>query len=150
MRRMYGYDDILVMPDDLRAFAWSAPMRDLAAQIGMSDVGLKKLLSSYDIAPPPQGYWNKVHAGKPVPACPKAPPRKPGETGRLRVDRRFLKVLSAAPPMSSAGPFATRFVPEDLEELRAMEIAAIRRGGGERSGVKGGSCTLGAMGTRRG
>ena len=25
-------------------FAWSAPMRDLAARVGISDVGLKKLL----------------------------------------------------------------------------------------------------------
>ena len=40
---MYRYDDIVVYPDDLRAFAWSAPMRNLAAQVGMSDVGLKKL-----------------------------------------------------------------------------------------------------------
>ena len=49
MRRTYGWNDILVMPDDLRAFAWSAPMRDLAAQLDLSDVGLKKLLASYGV-----------------------------------------------------------------------------------------------------
>lgn len=127
MRRLYSYNDILVLPDDLRAFAWSAPMRDLAAKLDLSDVGLKKLLASYGVAPPPQGYWNKVHAGKPVPKCPKAPPRRPGEIGRARVDARFAKVLPQAPPLSSSGPFASAFVPEDLDELYAQELKAIGR-----------------------
>ena len=52
------------MPDDLIAFAWSAPMRDLAAKLELSDVGLEKLLTRYRIAVPPQGYWNKVRAGE--------------------------------------------------------------------------------------
>lgn len=39
MRRNSSWDDILVLPDDLRAFAWSAPMRDLAAKLNLSDVG---------------------------------------------------------------------------------------------------------------
>jgi hypothetical protein len=127
MSRMYGWNDILVMPDDLRAFAWSAPMRDLAAKLDMSDVGLRKLLAACGVAPPPQGYWNKVRAGKPVPNRPKAPPRRPGEIGRVRLDPRFAKVLSPAAPMSSTGPFASPLVPEDLEELRAVETKAIGR-----------------------
>ncbi|WP_246680604.1 hypothetical protein [Mesorhizobium sp. B2-4-13] len=48
--------DILVLPDDLIAFAWSAPMRDLAAKLELSDVGLKKLLTRCGVASPPQGY----------------------------------------------------------------------------------------------
>ncbi len=59
--------DFIVTPDQLWDFAWSAPMRDLAAQVGLSDVGLKKLLRSHGISSPPQGYWNKLRAGKPVP-----------------------------------------------------------------------------------
>ena len=46
IRQLYGWNDLLVLPDDLREFAWSAPMRDLAARIGLSDVGLKKLLTA--------------------------------------------------------------------------------------------------------
>jgi len=102
VRRYFNPNDIFAMPDDLRAFAWSAPMRDLAAKLDLSDVGLKQLLASYGVAPPPQGYWKKVKAGKPVPKCLKAPPRRPGESGRLRLDARFARVLSPAPPLPPA------------------------------------------------
>lgn len=127
MRQSYSHNDILVLPDDLRTFAWSAPMRELAAKLDLSDVGLKKLLASYGVTPPPQGYWNKLHAGKPVPKCPGAPPRRPGEIGRLRLDARFAKVMSPSPPLLSEGPFASAFVPEDLNELYAQELKAIGR-----------------------
>lgn len=127
MHRYYGWDDILVMPDDIRAFAWSAPMRDLAAQVCLSDVGLKKLLASYGVVSPPQGYWNKVRAGKPVISRPKAPERRPGETGRVRLDSRFAKILTPVTAMSSSGPFASGAVPEDLNELLAQELKAIGR-----------------------
>lgn len=129
MSRLYGWNDILVAPDELRSWAWSAPMRDLAAKVGMSDVGLKKLLTSYGVAAPPQGYWNKVHAGKPVPRVPAAPPRRPGEMGRVRIDARFADVLTSIGPLPSSGPFASRDVPEDLEALRANELKAIGRVG---------------------
>lgn len=102
-------------------------MRDLAARLNLSDVGLKKLLASHGVAPPPQGYWNKLKAGKPVPKCPKAPQRRPGETGRLNIDRRFAEVLTPVSSLPSEGPFASAFVPEDLEELRAQELKAIGR-----------------------
>ncbi|RWP54367.1 hypothetical protein [Mesorhizobium sp.] len=118
-------NDILVLPDDLIGLAWSAPMRDLAATVEMSDVGLKKLLTRCGVASPPQGYWNKVRAGKRVPALPKAPPRRPGELGRVSVDARFAKVLPIAAPLPSAGPFASTAVPEDLDELHAQELQAI-------------------------
>lgn len=59
-------------------------MRDLAARIGISDVGLKKLLRSHGIAAPPQGHWNRVHAGKAVMSPPKPPQRGPGESGRVQ------------------------------------------------------------------
>lgn len=39
---------MLVLADDLIAFAWSAPMRDLAARLNLSDVGLKS--SSHHMA----------------------------------------------------------------------------------------------------
>jgi hypothetical protein len=117
--------DILVLPDDLIAFDWSAPMRDLAAKLDLSDVGLKKLLTRCGVASPPQGYKNKIRAGKRVPALPKAPPRRPGELGRATVDARFKKVLSIAAPLASNGPFASALIPEELDELLAQELKAI-------------------------
>lgn len=56
MSRYYpAWNGIQVLPEDLIKFAWSAPMRDLAAQIGMSDVGLSKLFISMDIVARPNG-----------------------------------------------------------------------------------------------
>jgi hypothetical protein len=123
----YGYHskDMLVLPQDLQDFAWSAPMRDLAATIGLSDVGLKKLLKAHGVITPPQGHWNRAYAGKPVPKCPTVPPRRPGETGRIRVDQRFAQVLTAVEAIPSEGPFASAAVPEDLDELYAQELRAI-------------------------
>lgn len=127
MGRLYGWNDILVVPEDLLAWAWSAPMRELAPKIEMSDVGLKKLLAACGLPLPPQGYWNKIHAGKPVPKPPPPPPRGPGQIGRIRLDPRFANVLTPTGPLPSTGPFASRAVPEDLDELRARELKALGR-----------------------
>ena len=123
----YRVNDVLVLPQELQDFAWSAPMRDLASEIGLSDVGLKKLLNARGVVTPPQGYWNKLRAGKKVPRCPKVSPRRPGETGRLRVDARLAGVLNPVEPLPSGGPFATKVLPEDLDLLAAQELKAIGR-----------------------
>jgi hypothetical protein len=127
VRYGYGPNEILVLRQDLQDFAWSAPMRDLAPKVGLSDVGLKKLLKSYGVFTPPQGYWNRVYAGKPVPQCPKASARRPVETGRVGLDARFAQVLNTAEPPSSSGPFASAAVPEDLDELYEQELKAVGR-----------------------
>ncbi len=133
MRRLYGWNDILVSPEDLIAWAWSAPMRDLAATVELSDVGLKKLLVSCGLTLPPQGYWNKVHAGKPVPKPPAPPPRRPGQSGRTRLDPRFARVLTPVGALPSSGPFASQDVPEDLDQLRERELKALGRIGVSRT-----------------
>lgn len=102
-------------------------MRELAATIGISDVGLKKLLNAQGIVTPPQGHWNRVKAGRPVPAPPKPRPRGPGGSGRIRLDTRFRGHVAEASAISEAGPFASTLVPEDLHELRESELAAIGR-----------------------
>jgi len=42
---------------------WSKPMREAASDLGMSDVGLKKLCVRHRVPVPRRGYWNKVNAG---------------------------------------------------------------------------------------
>lgn len=128
-RYRYYSHDVQVYRDRLIEFAWSAPMRELAAKLEMSDVGLKKLLRGFDVFPPPQGYWNRVHAGRTVPERPKAPPRKPGESDRIGLDRRFLSIFQSDPPPNPDEPFGTENIPENLEELRAIELKAIGRVG---------------------
>ena len=125
---MPNYHDakgILVLADDLIAFAWSAPLRDLAAKLEISDVGLRKQFVRYGIPLPPQGYWNKVKAGRKVPPLPQPKPRKPGQSGRVRVDERFRRVMSVAAPISSAEPIVSDVVPENLDELLERELNAI-------------------------
>jgi hypothetical protein len=129
----YQRNDLRVLIDDLIAFTWSAPMRDLAAKIGISDVGLKKLLRGYGVASPPQGHWNRVHAGKRVQERPKALPRGPGETGRIYLDNRFRGHIEPAPAFPVDGPFASARVPEDLAELRDREHKAIGKAAAPRS-----------------
>jgi hypothetical protein len=124
---MWRPDDFLALPEDVTAFAWSAPMRELAQTIGISDVALKKLLRAKGIVTPPQGHWNRVHAGRKVPAPPAPRPRGPGETGRVSLDRRFRGHVPEAAPMPIGGPFASARVPEDLGELRARELEAFGR-----------------------
>ncbi|WP_152998882.1 hypothetical protein [Sphingopyxis sp. H115] len=121
------HDDIYVSPEALIAFAWSAPMRDLAKKVGISDVGLKKLLHANGIVTPPQGHWNRVHAGKAVTSPPQAPWRRPGQTGRINLEAKFKGLLPETPPMPVGGPFVSRSVPEDLEDLRTVELKAIGR-----------------------
>lgn len=123
----HRYCDVVVLPQDLQDFIWSAPMRDLAARVGLSDIGLKKLVSARGMVVPAQGHWNRVQAGRTVPECPKVPDRRPGQTGRIALDQRFASVLANAGLPSSAGPFGSANVPEDLEDLRAKERRAIGR-----------------------
>lgn len=118
-------DNFLALPEDVLAFAWSAPLRELSQKVGISDVGLKKLLRAQGIETPPQGHWNRVHAGKKVKRPPKPRPRGPGESGRIKLDNRFEGHVRAAENMPVDGPFATEKVPEDLEELRSGELKAI-------------------------
>ncbi|WP_395329232.1 hypothetical protein WBP06_14665 [Novosphingobium sp. BL-8H] len=64
MSRYYpAWNGIQVLPEDLIKFAWSEPMRDLATKIGMSDVGLGKLVISMDIVARPRGNGCQHHAG---------------------------------------------------------------------------------------
>ena len=123
---MYGWAHRRVALADLIAFAWSAPMRDLATRMQMSDVGLKKLLRAHGVLGPPQGHWNRVHAGRRVSEPPAAPARRPGEKPYIHVDDRFVD-LPEAPLPSSAGPFGSAKVPENLEELRTLALKAVGR-----------------------
>lgn len=124
---MYHRDHFLALPEDVIAFAWSAPMRDLAPRIGISDVGLKKLLRSSGFETPPQGYWNRVLAGRPVPPKPRPPERRPGERGRALLDGRFRGHIPEAAPIPEEGPFASKYVSDSLADLYARELAAIGR-----------------------
>src|SRR5579859_5818578 len=45
---------------------WSKPMIKVAEELGLSDVGLKKVCTKHRVPTPTRGYWAKKNAGKPV------------------------------------------------------------------------------------
>jgi hypothetical protein len=45
---------------------WSRPMTKVAEDLGISDVGLKKICDKHRVPTPPRGYWAKRDAGKPT------------------------------------------------------------------------------------
>ena len=107
-------------------------MRDLAKTIGISDVGLKKLLRTHGIVTPPQGHWNRVRAGRTVSVPPDPPSRGPGAGGRVRLDERFRHHVPEAPPIPETGPFRSPLVPEKLDELCLLELKKLGKVGAPR------------------
>ncbi len=67
---------------------WSGPMRSIAEKVGLSDVGLKKAVVKAGLPVPPQGYWNKVAAGKKVGARPEIPPRGFGASDNIMIGQQ--------------------------------------------------------------
>ncbi len=100
-------------------------MCELAQRIDISDVGLRNILKTNRIPLPRQGHWNRVHAGRQIQAAPRPRPRRAGESGRVRLDGRFRGHVPEGARMPIEGPFASEYVPEDLEELFAIELKAI-------------------------
>lgn len=49
---------------DLFELVWSRPIRDLAKEFKLSDVGLAKTCKRYGIPRPERGYWQKLAVGK--------------------------------------------------------------------------------------
>jgi hypothetical protein len=46
---------------------WTRPLTELAADYGVSDVGLRKICDRHDIPTPGRGYWAQVRAGRQFP-----------------------------------------------------------------------------------
>jgi hypothetical protein len=77
-------ESVRLSREELYTLVWSAPMRTVAKQFDISDVGLTKHCRKLSIPVPGRGYWAKKAANKPVRQIPltKLPPNtsKPAET----------------------------------------------------------------------
>ena len=67
---------------ELHAKVWAKPMTQLAADLGISDVGLAKACRRHAVPVPPRGYWAKLKAGQ-------KPPQTPLPTPELDVVVQF-------------------------------------------------------------
>jgi len=61
---------------------WATPMRTLAQEFGMSDVGLAKVCRKHDIPVPPVGFWRRKETGYKV----NRPPLRPVKDGPEHLD----------------------------------------------------------------
>lgn len=92
---------------------WKQPMIHVAKELGISDQGLAKLCKREQIPRPPQGYWNKLAAGKPVPAKPQLP------AGEDDHDAIVLRISA-----SSKSPVTAKSQIEELKaELREVQVS---------------------------
>ena len=109
---------------ELYDLVWSTPMRTLASQFGVSDVGLKKTCARAAIPTPDRGYWAKKEAGKETFQV-VLPKRAPGMDDEVVIARGSthwyygLTEQELLEPLPSPPEF-----PEPIEEVRER-IAAV-------------------------
>ena len=90
----------------LYALVWAKPVTRIAAELGISDVGLAKACRRYAIPLPPRGYWAKLEACKNMERPPLPKPEADHEVE-----------LSSQPP----DEYKTRREREKADRLAAAE-----------------------------
>jgi hypothetical protein len=86
---------------------WTTPVRTIAKEFGMSDVGLAKICRKHGIPIPPLGYWRKTETGHKVVRPPLSPATNGLETLDISLRERLppeLAALAAEPPLEIAIP----------------------------------------------
>jgi hypothetical protein len=78
------HDHATLTREQLHELVWNKPMSRLAAEFGISDVGLKKVCARHNVPTPPRGYWAKLGAGQ-APRRPRLPPSKDADPIEIRV-----------------------------------------------------------------
>lgn len=63
---------------------WEKPVTEVAKKYSVSDVAIHKVCKSLDVPTPPNGYWAKVYAGKPVVKTPLPHSDKPIQKHGMR------------------------------------------------------------------
>ena len=89
---------------------WATPVRTLAKEFGMSDVGLAKICRKHDIPIPPLGYWRKKETGNKVVPPPLPAAKNDLETLDIYVRDRLPPELAAL----AAEPAAEIAIPAEL------------------------------------
>jgi hypothetical protein len=109
---------------------WSAPMRNVAADLGVSDVGLKKAVMKAGLPTPPQGHWNRVFAGRPVAPKPTLSPRGFGAPDDIWIGgnswSRYVEAKIDDPPPSEPVFDETMEGVRQRAEKAVGRVAAVR------------------------
>lgn len=94
---------------------WAMPVTEVAKRYKVSDVAIHKVCKSLDIPTPPQGYWAKLRAGKPVKKLP-LPPGK--EQTKLGIQNGISRLTNPGKTKASL-----EFLPEE-ERRVVLNVAA--------------------------
>ena len=92
---------------------WSTPMQKLAAEFGLSDVGLAKLCKRHQTPVPGRGYWARLRVGQ----NPKRPPLPDIGVDRIEIVPHEKRYEEATPAMPER-PIVIR----SLCEFRRLKI----------------------------
>lgn len=105
--------------EELYEKVWSTPLRHLAGEYGLSDVGLAKLCKRHRIPSPPVGYWVKRQHGKADPRPP-LPDLTDQSLGTVTIESR---------PSAPSAPMPERRtrVPTVLRDPHPLVAEAIQR-----------------------
>jgi hypothetical protein len=89
--------------EDLYRLVWTSPVSEIAARLGVSDVGLAKLCRRAGVPIPGRGYWQRTESGQVVEPTPlREAPKGLPEWLRIRAS----KPVSVVEGSISAGSFA--------------------------------------------
>ncbi len=100
--------------EELFALVWEKPTREVAEELGVSDVAIGKLCTRLQVPKPPRGYWARVKVGQ-------TPKRPPLAAFREEVDRKR-RATERAKAAGLLSKLQLEFYQAALRELRARGI----------------------------
>jgi hypothetical protein len=106
---------------------WATPVRTLAKEFGMSDVGLAKICRKHDIPVPPLGYWRKTETGHKVVRPPLSPAKNGPETLDIYVRERLTPELATF----AAEPAPEIAIPPELSHALVVRTEKLLAQGKE-------------------
>jgi hypothetical protein len=103
---------------------WSKAMTQAAAELGVSDVGLKKISRRHRVPTPPRGYWQKLAVGQ-KPPRPPLPPLASGDRDQIEIQPT---PPAPPPPLPKPVPAAVQaaIVHEQKPEHRITVAKTLR------------------------
>ncbi|MDT3698852.1 MAG: hypothetical protein RO469_05435 [Thermincola sp.] len=93
----YGQTYNVYKRETLYKEVWEKPVTEVAKKYGVSDVAIHKVCKSLDVPTPPNGYWAKVYAGKPVTKTPLPKTDKPAVKHGIRPGRENVSRIEGEP-----------------------------------------------------
>ena len=122
-----GSTETVLTRQELYDRVWSTPMRTLAAEFGLSDVGLAKICKRHKIPRPTCGYWAKLEHGKKVEQWPlMAVADKSLLT--IHLHKQLTPVESTPKPPVAVDPAIAARIEAELDPANQIEALTDLRG----------------------